>query len=281
MKPYLVDIPVAIQAFVRPALLEKQWAVIKEARPNVLFIRSDGPRQDISGEKEKIAQSRIITEDVDWECKVHRLYFEKNQGMYTMSKQCDDYIWSHAERCLYLEDDILPAVSAFRFCAELLEKYKDDLRIGRIVLSLWREKYDTGDGDYFFAKSAAASGVAMWKRSVEYRNCLTCFAQNEYAMKSIKSCVPKYLQQQFYAYAKNGTYQGHIPLSEFNNRFNEYFFSQLNILPCRTMVSNLGVGIGSAHSREKSENPEPQAAQIVFSKNIRDGFSDKASTVCC
>ena len=183
MKPYLVDVPVAIQAFIRPQMLEQQWAVIKEARPSVLFVRSDGPRDTVPTDAELIAKSRAITEDIDWECTVYRLYEEKNIGMYGMMKKCPPFIWSKVDRCIFLEDDQIPSVSYFRFCAELLEKYKDDLRIERITGVNLCEKWEDTPDDYLFARVPTSSGTAMWRRSYEARDPELSYKNNPYVME--------------------------------------------------------------------------------------------------
>ena len=49
-----------------------------------------------------------------------------------MGRKATDFIWQHVDRCIFLEDDQIPAVCFFQYCAELLEKYKNDMRIDRI-----------------------------------------------------------------------------------------------------------------------------------------------------
>lgn len=248
MKPYLVDVPVAIQAFIRPQMLEKQWAVIKEARPSILFIRSDGPRDTVPTDAELIAKSRAITEDVDWECTVYRLYEEKNIGMYGMMKKCPPFIWSKVDRCIFLEDDQVPAVSFFRFCAELLEKYKDDLRVERITgVNLCGSWEDTPD-DYFFARVPASSGTAMWRRSYMARDLELTYAKNPYVMEHVKRDLPWYLKKQFVSFAETGTYANHKPGGEFFARHAEYLNHQMIIVPKYNLLNNIGVGAGSTHT---------------------------------
>ena len=248
MKPYLVDVPVAIQAFVRPEQLAKQWAVIKEARPSILFIRSDGPRENVPTDAELIKQSRAITEDIDWECTVYRLYEEKNIGMYAMMKKCPLFIWDKVDRCIFLEDDQVPSVSYFRFCAELLEKYKDDLRIEKITGVNLSESWEDTPDDYFFARVPSSSGAAMWRRSYMERDLQLTYAQNPYAMAHIKRNVPWYLKKQFLSFAKSGTYANHVPGGEFFTRHAEYLNNKLIIVPKYNLISNNGVGAGSTHT---------------------------------
>lgn len=248
MKPYLVDVPVAIQAFVRPQMLAQQWAVIKAARPSILFICSDGPRETVPTDIEMIRQSRAITEDIDWECTVYRLFEEKNIGMYGMMYKSSAFIWSKVDRCIYLEDDQVPAVSFFRFCAELLEKYKDDLRIEKITgVNLCGVWDDTPD-DYFFARVPASSGVAMWRRTYEMQDTELRYAENPYVMEHIKRDLPWYLKKQFVSFAKTGTYANHKPGFEFYTRHAEYMQNRLIIVPKYNQIANNGVGLGSTHT---------------------------------
>ena len=65
MKPYLVDVPVKINIWIRPECQRKQFEVIKKARPSVLFVTSDGGRND--QEWELIYQNRKIY-DEDGKC---------------------------------------------------------------------------------------------------------------------------------------------------------------------------------------------------------------------
>ena len=255
MKPYLVDVPVAIQAFVRPQLLAQQWAVIKEARPSILFVRSDGPRDTVPTDAELIRQSRAITEDIDWECTVYRLYEEKNIGMYGMMKKCPPFIWSKVDRCIFLEDDQVPSVSYFRFCAELLEKYKDDLRIEKITgVNLCGSWEDTPD-DYFFARVPASSGAAIWRRSYLERDLELTYAKNPYVMAHIKRALPWYLKKQFISFAETGTYANHTPGGEFFTRQAEHLQHNL--------IANNGVGAGSTHTG-KNMAAMPKALQKQY-----------------
>lgn len=248
MKPYLVDVPVAIQAFVRPEQLAKQWEVIKQARPSILFIQSDGPRETVPTDRELIAKSREVVADVDWDCTVYRLYEEENIGMYGMMYKASAYIWEKVDRCIFLEDDQVPSVSFFRFCADLLEKYKDDLRIDRItgvnLCGVWE---DTPD-DYFFARVPASSGIATWRRSYEAQDRKLSYGQNPYAMAHIGRDLPWYLKKQFQSFAKTGTYANHGPGFEFYTRHAEYLQNKLIIVAKYNQIANNGVGVGSTHT---------------------------------
>ena len=78
MKPFLVDVPVLILFFNRPQQLSQVFEQVRNARPSKLFLYQDGPRgeHDLPG----IKACREVTDQIDWDCKVHRMYQEKNYG---------------------------------------------------------------------------------------------------------------------------------------------------------------------------------------------------------
>lgn len=58
MKPYIVDVPVRINIWIRPDCQSKQFEITKMARPSTIFLQSDGGRTD--GEWEAIYSNREI-----------------------------------------------------------------------------------------------------------------------------------------------------------------------------------------------------------------------------
>ena len=50
---------------------------------------------------------------IDWECKIYKIYEEENKGMYYMGSKSREKIWNTVDKCIFLEDDILPSVSFF------------------------------------------------------------------------------------------------------------------------------------------------------------------------
>ena len=82
LKKWLVDVPVPFNIWIRPECQKRQWEVIRQARPRILFVVSDGGRTD--EEWALINQNRTMVDTgIDWDCEVHKLYSDKNYGMYT------------------------------------------------------------------------------------------------------------------------------------------------------------------------------------------------------
>lgn len=251
MKPYLVDVPVRVNIWIRPECQKRQFEVLREARPSIMFLISDGGRNE--KEWEAIRQNReLIDNGIDWDCTVYRIYEDKNNGLYTMGKICNELVWSTVDRCIFLEDDQIPSVSYFAFCAELLEKYKDDERIqavcGRNHVGSWEKT----TADYFFADEGSIWGLATWKRTYAFRDDKHKFGKDAYVMQLLNEQTKK--DKTFWkllqGYAKDPIYDNHVAGDEFYNRLEIYGQHRLYIIPKYNMINNIGCTSDGEHATE-------------------------------
>ena len=249
MKPFLVDVPVRVNIWIRPECQKKQFEVLKEARPSILFIQSDGGRN----EKEWAAiyeNRKLFDEGIDWDCTVYKLYETENQGLYTMGRKVADFIWARVDRCVFLEDDLLPSVSFFKYCAELLDYYENDTRIDCICGMNHLGKSDEVRADYFFSRQGSIWGTATWKRSIEMRNRSLPYKDDPYVLKLLKQRTrhAPSIRKRIFGYISNPLYEGHVIGAEFFRDFAMYGHNQLQIIPKVNLISNIGCTENSAHS---------------------------------
>ena len=262
-KPYLADVPVRVNIWIRPEAQRRQFEVLKQARPSVMFLISDGGRNQ--KEWDAILENRkLFEEEVDWDCTIYRIFEDKNNGLYTMAKKGADLIWRTVDRCIFLEDDQLPSVSFFQYAAELLEKYKDDTRISTICSMNHTGVWENANVDYMFSETGAIWGTATWKRVFEQRKNCFDYKDDPYAFDLLKESAKKdkFLQDQIIGYTKNEKYRGHIAGGEFYNSFNVYGNHQLFIVPKYNMMNNVGCTSDSAHATEY--RLMPKAIRKIF-----------------
>jgi hypothetical protein len=256
MKPFLINVPVRINIWIRPECQKKQFKIIQEARPSILFIQSDGGRNE--QEWEAINNNRRLIENgIDWDCTIYRIYENCNNGLYSMGKKVASFIWTKVDRCIFLEDDVLPSVSFFGYCAELLERYKDDQRIEVICGMNHLGKYENVNSDYFFSREGSIWGIATWRRVMAERDRYD-FSSDSYVMSLLKHRTRhnRIFQKQLYSYTKKGFYKGHIPGGEFWYIFDIYAQNRLQIVPKLNLVSNIGCTRNSTHSDDISQLPK-------------------------
>lgn len=259
---FLVDLPVCINIWIRPECQRRQFEVIRQAKPSVLFLISDGGRTD--AEWQAILENRrLYDEGIDWDCTVYKLYERQNQGMYAEAKRFHELVWSKVDRCAFLEDDVLPSVSFFRYCAELLERYKDDLRVNVICgmnhLGVW----ENVQSDYFFSRQGSIWGYAMWKRTYEQYYDFA-YMQDPYVMDCLRQRTRRNAKiwNRICGYAKNPAYEGHPPFTEYYFELSMYLQNQLQIIPKYNLISNIGCTGDAAHATELALMP--RALRRIF-----------------
>ncbi|HCV55538.1 MAG TPA: hypothetical protein DF911_06150 [Erysipelotrichaceae bacterium] len=257
-QPYLVDVPVKTNIWIRPDLQRRQFEVIRRARPSELFIISDGGRND--EEWKRINESRdMFDSEIDWECKVHKYYADHNYGMYATDDFTNQVLWSQVDRCVILEDDILPSVSFFEYCRELLEKYKDDTRISLICGMNHEGISENVTADYLFTRYGSIWGVARWKRTVDdYQK--TGYQHDPYAMECLKELLLSQGRKSHWKHieevAQKNAYDGHIPGDEYYMNLAGYAQNQLMIVPKKNLISNIGCDAHAAHSDSLDRLPK-------------------------
>ena len=154
---------IAFIIFNRPDLTERVLAEIAKARPSLLLVVADGPRD----EQERVVcdTTRSLIDGVDWPCEVRRLYSEVNLGCKTRVSSGLDWVFDQVEEAIILEDDCIPHADFFRFCDELLMHYRDDERIGHIGGTDYNQGAARGNGSYYYSRYTSIWGWATWRRA--------------------------------------------------------------------------------------------------------------------
>ncbi len=155
--------PVALIIFNRPDTTERVFAEIAKARPPKLFIIADGPREDRPGEAERCASARAIVDRVDWNCEVQKNYSDVNLGCGARPATGISWVFDQVEEAIILEDDCIAHPTFFRFCDELLEKYRDDERIMHIAGNNFQFGNQRTSFSYFFSHHNICWGWASWR----------------------------------------------------------------------------------------------------------------------
>ena len=177
--------PIGFFIFNRPDLTQAVFNEIRKLRPTKLLVVADGSRSTGEGvilckpnqplstlhlgvrrTKEAILCERtraIIEEGVDWPCELLLNYSPVNLGCEKRVQSGYDWIFSHCEEAICLEDDTVPDQSFFWFCQELLEKYRDDPRIMMIGGTGYQP--EASPYSYYFTKISHIWGWATWRRA--------------------------------------------------------------------------------------------------------------------
>jgi hypothetical protein len=155
--------PIVLLIFNRPHHLQRVLERVFDARPPKLFIVADGPRND--EDKELCAQARDLVSNISWPAEVQTNFSEINLGGYRRIPSGLDWVFAQVPEAIILEDDCLAGPEFFMFCEEMLERFRDDSRIGIISGNNFVAPGMRCPESYYFSKYPHIWGWATWRRT--------------------------------------------------------------------------------------------------------------------
>ncbi len=239
--------PIALIFFARPDLLYSTFQEIKKAKPKQLFLIQDGARKNNTTDEDNILKCREIVKDIDWECEVHTNYLDHNVGCGMRVFSGISWAFTFVDRLLILEDDCVPAQDLFPFTAQLLERYKDDHRMGIICGMNNLGVHDKTPHDYFFTTSGSIWGWATWKHVWDLVDYNLEFLKDAYATNLVFNSDSKL--QKLARFLRNTLDKDKAFTSwSFQLGMSILMNSKLNIVPKYNMISNIGLSNDGANT---------------------------------
>lgn len=297
--PANIDISVLMLFHARADHFSHVWAEVRKARPARLFLYQDGPRMiDAQGQtitdatKSKdwqgIQECRALVSDeqIDWECEVHRNYQERNYGCDPSGFMSQQWAFSLTDKCIVLEDDVVPSQSFFPFCKEMLDKYENDERITMIAgfntdedSTPYIKTIGTPDNktnnlasngslpDYFFTRVFSIWGWASWSRVISQRDGNYGFVHDAKTFDLLKQKAEKYHQR-----------KGMIPMCLDHAASGKAYFESifwaymtlhdgLAVMPRLNMINNIGLDGGTHYSAQLDLLPSRLRHQFTMQRH--------------
>ncbi len=271
--PHPLNTAVLFLVFNRLDTTKEVFEAIREAKPPRLYIAADGARVEKDGEDQKAQAVRnYILSNIDWKCEVKTLFRDENLGCKYAVSGAIDWFFANEEMGIILEDDCLPSQSFFWFCEELLEKYKDDMRVGQISGDNFQKGIKRGDADYYFSIYNHIWGWASWANrwknyDVELNTINdTKFIKNLFQNKNTQAYWLEVFQNMKMKQIDTWDYQWTFTL--WNN-------NQLTILPNINLVKNVGFGEDATHTVGESEFANLDTCEISLQNHPIDLIQDK------
>jgi len=276
--PHPLKTAVLFLIFNRLDTTKQVFEAIRKAKPPRLYIAADGPRKNKPGEDEKVrAVRKYVMNNIDWECEVKTLFRDKNLGCKYAVSSAITWFFENEEMGIILEDDCLPSQSFFWFCEELLERYKDDMRVWHISGNNFGFDKSGLKNTYSFIRFPQVWGWATWKnRWKEYDEDLADFQIDFNNNLDIKAtlCLTnneiKKMIERFFLSANNKIdtwdYQWHATVIKNNG---------LCIFPSCNLISNLGDGDDATHTKGDKERTHLNKYEINFPlTHVKNYFID-------
>jgi hypothetical protein len=236
------ETPILLLLFNRPEETALLWEKIKEIKPKNLYIAADGPRPQNQDDQKNCATTRkIITEGINWDCKLHFLFRDENLGCGVAIQSAISWFFEQAPEGIILEDDCLPHEDFFDFCEKLLERYRNEKKVFMISGSCTPGNFQmTTSDDYLFTYVPSAWGWATWRRSWNKYDFGLAELDNFEKEKIIVDLFPQKKHQQYWLNFFHEIKNKKINNWDYQLAFTSFKERGLCIRPKNNLVQNLG-----------------------------------------
>ena len=272
--------PIAFIIFDRPSTTIQVFEAIRKARPPLLLVVADGPRQDVPVDVDHCEETRSIISRVDWACEVRTNYSDANLGCQKRVSTGLDWVFGQVEEAIILEDDCLPDPTFFPFCEELLQRYRYDERISQISGINFQFGRTRTDYSYYFSRYNHIWGWASWRRAWKgYDVSMKLWPQIRDG-KWLRDLLGERRLVAYWTRVFNRVHEERINTWDYQWLFHSWLSGRLSILPNVNLVSNIGFHVRPTHKSgaDKYANMETRPMEFPLRHPpylIRDAGADK------
>jgi len=264
MTKWQMQTPVAFFIFNRPDTTARVFEAIRKAAPPRLLVIADGPRAGREGEAEKCVAARAIVSDVDWPCQVLLNFSDVNLGCKRRVSSGLDWVFETVEEAVILEDDCVPEPSFFRFCDELLEKYRGEDRVAMISGNNFHGDSVRVAESYYFSRRPHIWGWAAWRRS---------WQRYDVEMKSwpqvkksgwLRQLFPERRLARYWRVIFDAVFRGDVDTWDHQLTYCCFLNGRLCVMPAVNLVSNIGFDQDATHTKAVTEHANLPTKAIAF-----------------
>ena len=257
--------PVLLLVCDRPDLTRAVLDRIRQARPRQLYVAADGPRPDVPDAVRLSEEARAAALQADWDCEVRTLLRERNVGCRRAVGSAITWFFENVGEGIVLEDDCLPHPTFFRFCAELLDRYRDDERVMAIGGNDFRGARAARTASYTFSAYNQIWGWATWRRAWTHYDPALALWPRLRERDWLERFLGDRAAARFWRAVFDRDVRGEIDTWDFAWTFACWVQHGLSVHPAVNLVSNVGFDERATHTRNsRSPLAAVAAAPIEF-----------------
>jgi hypothetical protein len=246
------DVPVLLTVFNRPEKTRRMFDAVRAAAPRRLFIAADGPRPDHPDDLDRCERTRRVFSGIDWPCEVRTQFQDRNLGCKRGVGTAIDWFLSEVDAGIIIEDDCVPTADFFRFCADLLDRYRDTTEVmmigGHNPLGAW-----DGEASYLFSRTSPIWGWATWRRAwAHYDEVMARWAEPR-AREAVRARMPR-TEFRITSQRFDLVYEQRKDSWGFAWAFAMLIAGGVSVMPTRNLVANIGFDDEATHTKLQWSN---------------------------
>lgn len=247
------ETPVLLLIYNRSEETKKVFNKIRDVKPKYLYISADGPKIEKEGDQENCNKTREIINQIDWNCELKTNLNQKNLGCKIGVSSGISWFFQHVDEGIILEDDCVPDQSFFRFCTEMLKKYRDNNKVMHIGGTNFQDGVKRGNASYYFSIYNPVWGWATWKRAwnlydVNIKNYPQFVSSNTFV-----NMFPNQKDQNYWNKYFAQVYNNQKDTWDYQWTFTIWYNNGLSVIPNKNLVTNIGFGQNATHTLLNSD----------------------------
>lgn len=261
------DVAVLFCTYNRLECTQKVFERIREVRPAKLYLLSDGPREHVKGEKDRVnAVRQYIENHIDWKCQVRKNYAETNMGCGKRMSSGISWAFEQEEKLIIIEDDCFPDLSFFRYCNELLELYKDDENIMLIGGSNSVGELEEEDS-FVFSPFVENWGWATWKRTWRQYD----YDIRDWEEREVPQSMKAFMSEtaiRHYTRLFDLVYTHELDTWDYQLQYLVFQKNALTVVPQNCLIRNIGFGPDATHTKARPAKLYSMDHEMIFPMQI-------------
>jgi hypothetical protein len=246
----MFETPVLFLVYNRPYHTTVVFDTIKKLKPKYLYISADGPNPKKEFDQVNCDKVKSIFNSIDWDCELKTLFRKENLGCRVAVSSAIDWFFNNIDKGIIIEDDILPDITFFGFCEQLLKFYEFDVSVMQISGTNVEKVWKSNKNDYFFSMFGGIWGWATWKRAWEKYNVdIPDWSNNEVQeILNNKWFGDKEFQERKKIYDK--IYNNQIDTWDYQWTFYKLLNNGFSVVPSKNLISNIGFSEDALHTKD-------------------------------
>lgn len=254
--PCQVPVLFLIHRRLQPAL--QVVLALRQARPAVLLIAADGPRDDPKCDEVR----RQVLQGIDWPCQVQTRFLEDQLGCRRAVSSALDWAFGLHEQLIILEDDCVPHLSFFTFCEAMLDRFQDAPEVMQICGSNLTGMRLAGRSCWF-SRFGPIWGWASWRRAWQAYDVEMKGWEALRSSPQLRRLCPEPFEASWRREVLDAVHRGAVDTWDYQWAFAKLRCGGLNVVPAVNLVSNIGFGPEATHTLNAADPRAEMPTQVL------------------